>query len=126
MIVMRLHRAMIFVKDLHLMAKFYGDTLGLKALEEARAGSWAEFDAGSARLVLHAIPSHIADQIEISAPPRPREENPVKLIFVVEDVESERARLAVLGITMMPRPWGACDGIDPEGNIFQICPPPKN
>ena len=38
---------------------------------------------------------------------------------MVDDVERERTRLAKAGITMLERPWGSCDGIDPEGNVFQ-------
>jgi hypothetical protein len=70
---------------------------------------------------LHAIPPEIAaDQIEILSPPRQRDNNPVKLMFEVEDVVSERKRLEALGVTILERPWGSCDGIDPEGNVFQI------
>ncbi len=55
-----------------------------------------------------------------------RAKNPIKLIFEVADVASERARLEALGVAMTPRPWGACDWADPEGNIFQICAAPGN
>src|SRR5215469_16524594 len=74
---------------------------------------------------LHAIPAEIAKNIEIASPPTPREEHPVKLIFEVKDVESECARLESLGIQLVRRPWHkpgeACDAVDPEGNVFQIC-----
>ena len=37
------------------------------------------------------------------------------------------ARLESLGITVIRSPWQwpgeACDAVDPEGNIFQICAP---
>ena len=107
------------------MAAFYGETLGLRSIAETRTDSWVEFDGGGASLALHAIPPEIAGGIEIATPPRVREENPLKLVFVVEDVKCERARLAALGIPMMARAWGACDGVDPEGNVFQICPAHK-
>ena len=77
---MRLQLAMIYAKDLPLMAGFYGDTLGLKPIEGSRTESWVEFDAGGVVLGLHAIPSHIADQIEITSPPQVREETPIKLV----------------------------------------------
>src|SRR5882757_4780138 len=51
-----------------------------------------EFEAGATRFSLHSIPPEIADQIRISSPPRPREENPVKLSFEVDDIASERQR----------------------------------
>jgi catechol 2,3-dioxygenase-like lactoylglutathione lyase family enzyme len=117
---MRLNRAMIYVKDLNRMAAFYGNTLGLKPVEETRMENWLEFEAGATKFALHAIPSEIADQIQISSPPRPREKNPVKLSFEVDDIASERQRLESLGVTIVQRPWGAYDGIDPEGNVFGI------
>jgi catechol 2,3-dioxygenase-like lactoylglutathione lyase family enzyme len=117
---MRLKRAMIYVKDINRMAEFYENTLGLKPIEETRMENWVEFQAEATKFALHAIPSEIADQIEISSPPRPREQNPVKLSFEVDDVASERQRLESLGVPIVQRPWGAYDGIDPEGNIFGI------
>src|SRR5690349_493064 len=117
---MRLHRAMIYVKDLPRMAAFYSEMLGLKRTDDGGHDSWVEFDAGGARFALHAIPADIARKIDISSPPRPREQDPVKLFFQVESVEAERARLTAAGVTMVQRPWGSWDGIDPEGNIFGI------
>jgi catechol 2,3-dioxygenase-like lactoylglutathione lyase family enzyme len=119
---MRLNRAMIYVRDLDRMAAFYENILGLKPVEETRMESWVEFESGSVRFSLHAVPSDTAREIRISSPPEARENNPVKLSFEVDDVGSECLRLKSLGVTIVQRPWGACDGIDPEGNIFGICP----
>ena len=102
------------------MAAFYGNALGLKPIEETRLENWVDFEAGATTFALHAIPSEFADQIEISSPPRPREKNPVKLSFEVDDVASERQRLESLGVLVVQRPWGSHDGMDPEGNIFGI------
>jgi predicted enzyme related to lactoylglutathione lyase len=118
---MRLNRAMIYVKDINRMAAFYWNTIGLKPIEETRMENWVEFEAGATKFALNVIPSEIADQIEISSPPRPREKNAVKLSFEVGDLASERQRLESLGVPIVQRPWGAYDGIDPEGNIFGIC-----
>ncbi len=118
---MRLDRAILFAKDFEGMLAFYCNSLGLKLVERQDVSGWAELDAGEARLALHAIPNEIAKGITITSPPRPREENPIKLVFVVPDVEAERARLVSLGVRMSEvRPWGGCDGVDPEGNVFQI------
>ena len=56
---------MFYVKDLDRMASFYGETFGLKVIDETRVDGFVEFDAGGTRLALHAIPREIADQIEI-------------------------------------------------------------
>ena len=114
---------MVSVKDLRRMRAWICEMLGVKPSNDTWTDSWTEFDAGGVQFALHAIPPEIASQIEITSPPRPRGQNPVKLIFEVEDVDSERARLESLGITMVQRPWGAWDGIDPEGNVFGIRSP---
>jgi predicted enzyme related to lactoylglutathione lyase len=124
---MQLRSAMLYVKDLEGMKQFYSDMLGVKPNNKEWTDVWATFDTGSTRFSLHAIPAEIAKHIEIASPPAPREKDPVKLIFEVKDVESERGRLESLGITILRRPWQkpgrACDAVDPEGNVFQICAP---
>lgn len=118
---MRLQLAMLYVKDLERMAAFYGDVLGLTPVAGALTESWAEFEAGAVRLGLHAIPEEFATDIVISLPPVVREETPYKLLFGVADVEGEAARLEAAGVTVMRRPWGSCDAVDPEGNVFGFC-----
>ena len=85
-----------------------------------RTGNWVEFEASGIRFALHAIPTEIADTIEIAQPPRAREENPIKLTFDVDDLAAARVRLQSQGAEILDRPWGTCDAIDPEGNVFQI------
>jgi predicted enzyme related to lactoylglutathione lyase len=119
---LELARAIIFVKDMNRMAAFYGGTLGLTQLRDRSTDGWAEFAAGATTLALHAIPAELAGTIAIAEPPRRREDTPIKLVFLVTDVTAERGRLVERGVVMLELlPWGACDGIDPEGNVFQIC-----
>jgi predicted enzyme related to lactoylglutathione lyase len=121
---MQLRIAMLYVKDLERMKGFYGEMLGVEPTNQTLTDVWATFHTGGVLFALHAIPADIAKKIEIDCPPVPREGEPVKLLFEVEDVEAERARLESLGILMLRRPWQhpgeACDAVDPEGNIFQI------
>jgi predicted enzyme related to lactoylglutathione lyase len=48
----------------------------------------------------------------------------VKLVFRVQNVAEERARLEALGAQVLQRKWQnpeqSFDAVDPEGNIFQI------
>jgi catechol 2,3-dioxygenase-like lactoylglutathione lyase family enzyme len=90
---MPLYSAILYVKDLERMKGFYGEILGAKPTNNGWADAWASFETDNARFALHAIPADVAKDIEIKSPPIPREQNPVKLTFVVKDVESERARL---------------------------------
>ena len=124
---MELRSAILYVKDLEGMKRFYGEVLGTSPSTQGWTDAWATFETGGAWFSLHAIPAEIAKSIEIESPPIPREEHPVKLIFEVKDVELERERLEALGVQILRRPWQkpgeACDAVDPEGNIFQICSP---
>jgi catechol 2,3-dioxygenase-like lactoylglutathione lyase family enzyme len=118
---MRLGQAMLFVRDLEAMTAFYRDVLGLRPVEATRRADWIEFETGGARLALHAIPDAIAREIEIAAPAAPRESQSCKLIFAVSDLDSERARLSAAGVTILQRPWGGWDALDPEGNVLGVC-----
>jgi predicted enzyme related to lactoylglutathione lyase len=123
--IMRLRSALLYVKDLKRMRKFYGEILGAQPTNHELTDVWATFETGGCNLILHAVPAEIANSIKIDSPPTPREEDPLKLIFEVTDVESERARIESLGARTIRRPWQkpreACDAVDPEGNIFQVC-----
>jgi len=118
---MQLQGAMLFVKDLPRMTAFYSDVLGLKAVVDTQMDNWIEFEAGSTRFSLHAIPAAaLSDGAASASPSKARESNPVRLDFAVADVESERTRLEALGVPILVRPWGACDIVDPEGNVLGL------
>lgn len=122
---MQLRSAILYVKDLERMRLFYSQMLGASPTNRGWTDAWATFETGGARFSLHAIPADIAKSIVIESPPTPREQHAVKLIFEVKDVEAERGRLESLGVQLLRRPWQkpgeACDAVDPEGNVFQIC-----
>ncbi|MCC7054484.1 MAG: hypothetical protein IT355_14540 [Gemmatimonadaceae bacterium] len=120
---LRLRCAMLFVKEMAPMLAFYRDAMGFAVLGDASDPNWVELDAGGATIALHVIPPAHAADIVITAPPAAREDSPVKLIFEVPDVAEARARLASRGAVMHAlRSWGTCDGLDPEGNVFQLAP----
>jgi len=101
------------------MAAFYGDAMALPLVE--RRPGWVSFDAGGLLLALHAIPTEIAARITITTPPEPRSGNPLKLVFEATDVRATRGALEAAGAVMFePRDEASCDGLDPEGNVFQI------
>jgi len=118
---MQLKCSMLYVKDFSKMKDFYIKMLRANPVNTDWNESWALFETGFA---LHAIPNGHGGKVDLSAASEAREESPVKLIFLVEDVEAERNRLEGMGITMLRRTWQqpaeSCDGMDPEGNVFQI------
>jgi catechol 2,3-dioxygenase-like lactoylglutathione lyase family enzyme len=117
---MRLDHAMLFVKDLERMTAFYRDVMGLRPVEATRMDDWVEFEGGAIHFALHAIPEHIAKDIDVPDPPRPREQSSCKLTFTVDDLAAAEARLVAHGVSLLHRPWGAWDAVDPEGNVLGI------
>jgi len=106
---MRLHGAMLFVKDLDRMTSFYSDVLGLQPVAETKLDNWVEFRSNGSQFSLHAIPRAMAAGIEIESPPRPREPSAAKL-----------AKIEALGLPLLRRPWGGTEAVDPEGNVFAV------
>jgi len=119
----RFKQSILFVKDVAVMKAFYSDLLGLPVISRDSTPDFTVLDAGGARLALHAIPKAHAKDVVIDNPARARDLAATKLVFAVDDVMAERARLVAAGVPMR-EPWsfGACDGIDPEGNVFQLAP----
>lgn len=78
------------------------------------------------QVVIHGIPKKIAAQIQITDPPQVREETPIKLCVPVTSIDHARTRATEFGGEVGPkgkeweaRGFRACDGYDPEGNVFQ-------
>jgi predicted enzyme related to lactoylglutathione lyase len=115
---------MLYVKDFIRMREFYGNLLQARPINTEWTDTWALFDVGGTGFALHAIRADHAEKVERTSHPPKRESSPVKLIFAVEDVSSERARLEAMGVSTLQRSWQdaaeSCECVDPEGNIFQI------
>jgi len=117
---MQIGSAVLYVTDLPAMTKFYNEVVGLTPIVGAHADVWQEFHAGAFRLGLHQIPHDILKSLQPPASVAPRERNPIKLVFTVSDVEQTRSKLEALGVRVLVRPWGGCEVVDPEGNIFGL------
>jgi predicted enzyme related to lactoylglutathione lyase len=117
--------AVIFAKDVSRLAHFYREVIGLKEVHADK--DHAVLDERGFQLVIHGIPGRIAAQIEISEPPQVRENTPIKICLPVSRIEEARSKAAGLGgkIGAKNKEWEArgfraCDGYDPEGNVFQV------
>jgi catechol 2,3-dioxygenase-like lactoylglutathione lyase family enzyme len=115
---MQMAQTILFVEDVARMQAFYQGTLGLPVIT-AEPG-WVRLDAGGVVLGLHAIKPGPPQP----DPPRERVDSYVKLCFRVEQIDEARAALVAAGVRMREvHQYGDvayCDGIDPEGNVFQI------
>ena len=117
-----LAQVVLFAKDLARLGGFYTETLGLPLLEDDIG--WMRLDAGGCVLALHVIPPELADTVTITQPPEARTRAAIKLAFHTDDIDASRDRLVERGAVMDEvrrfADVAICDGLDPEGNVFQI------
>lgn len=113
---MKLAQAILFVNDAALIQAFYA-SLGMTVVDGSGDFVRLADPSGGAVLAIHASKA-------VGPPTGPRTDTAIKLCFQVDDVERERTALIARGVTMRDlHRWEGiafCDGIDPEGNIFQI------
>jgi CreA protein len=103
-----------WVSDMDRAVRFYEDAVGL-SLVRRDDSNWAEFDAGPARLALHAA-------IE----GRPMAPGGATAVFRVEDLDAARTALEARGVEFEEH-VGEVQGFarfasfrDPDGNAVQI------
>ncbi len=109
----QLSRVMLFISDVPKIAAFYRDVLGLTPIGEITS-EWVELEAGSCTIALHHAPKPLSERGQPSA----------KIVFGVKDVLAGKALLESRGVKMGEiysfDGIDICDGLDPEGNLFQI------
>ena len=117
--------AVIYAKDYRTLAKFYEHVAGLTQREAAE--EYVLLAAPSFQLVILQMPQRISADITIDKPPRKRENTPIKLFLNVSSIEAARQAAKTLGgeLNGAEKEWKfhgvkRCDGIDPEGNVFQL------
>jgi predicted enzyme related to lactoylglutathione lyase len=115
----------LFAKDIAHTARFYQALLALAVVHSDK--DHIVLESADAALVIHGIPAHIASQIDIASPPELREETPLKPFYRVASLQQARQAAAAHGGAVAPdsKQWAArdflaCDGYDPEGNVFQL------
>ena len=108
----------MFVHDTQRMLAFYLQ-LGLAVIEGDAASGFVRLrdPSGGAVLALHYTRA-------VGAPNGPRTNTALKPCFHVDDIDVACASVAALGATMRDihrfKGIAFCDGVDPEGNIFQL------
>ena len=122
--------AVIYAKDHRTLGSFYQHVAGLTQ-READA-EYVLLEAPFFQLVILQIPERIAANITIEKPPRKRENTPIKLFLNVSSIENARQMARELGgeLNGAEMEWTfqgvkRCDGIDPEGNVFQLQEAPE-
>ena len=117
--------AVVFAKNIEDLARFYREVAEMSEVYKDK--DHIVLDEAGFQIVIHGIPKKIAETIEIRNPPDIREETPIKICLPVSSIENARTKAAVLGgrIGAKGNEWSArgfraCDGYDPEGNVFQV------
>lgn len=120
-----LYGAVIFAKDYRALARFYRQVAELTETEVHK--DYILLEAAGFQLVMHPIPERIAAGITIETPPRPRSNAAIKLFLSVGSMEAARQKAKELGGELYgaDKEWNfqgskRCDGVDPEGNEFQL------
>ncbi|MCU7646934.1 VOC family protein [Pseudomonas piscis] len=115
----------LYSLDPQALARFYSALLDWSISE--RQPDYLQLQHQGMELTLIQVPAAIAARIVLQDPPLPRSESACKPVFWVSDLDLARQRAAGAGGRLYEpeREWqfkGArvCDGIDPEGNIFQL------
>jgi predicted enzyme related to lactoylglutathione lyase len=116
--------AVVFVDDVQQVSAFYQALAGMTLLHAD--STHAVLALPGLQLTVHAIPGSGRDR-EGGYPVR--EDTHVKLCFPVDTIARARATASDLGGEVWPpdkewdavdRGFRACDGRDPEGNVFQV------
>lgn len=115
--------ALIYARFLEPLTAFY------RALLDARVvhadAEYAVLQSADMQIVVHAMPSHIVDSVQVSSPPAVREQTAIKLFFTVPDITAAQAVIARHGGIAPLQHWRgkgftAFNGVDPEGNVLQL------
>jgi catechol 2,3-dioxygenase-like lactoylglutathione lyase family enzyme len=115
--------AVLFVEHLPKMLAFYRGVVAATVLHSGE--DHVVLDVSGFQITLHGMrgPKHVRGQDRYPT----REDTHVKLALPVPDLAAAREAAARLGGELWPpeREWAArgfraCDGRDPEGNVFQL------
>ncbi|MFJ1213172.1 VOC family protein [Burkholderia pyrrocinia] len=120
-------RIILYVRDVASLKAFYQRYFDLPVIEEID-GEWVVLDAGAVELALHLAGP--AFRQAASSAHANADASTVKLVFSIDaDIDAHRDRLARDGVTVrdLKRYDGFAyrmyDGLDPEGNVFQVMQP---
>lgn len=117
--------AVLFAANVDALARFYVAALGF--VQAGRGTGFVVLERGGFELVVHAIRGKPDAGVPEASPPRRRTEAPVKLVFVVADLEALRSSIEQHGGLLDDPAKAWCfrglqviDAQDPEGNVIQL------
>jgi catechol 2,3-dioxygenase-like lactoylglutathione lyase family enzyme len=110
---LKLARVTMFMRDREKQVVFYRDVLGLPVKGDDSDPNVIEFDAGAGSIIL--VKGGKVGDLEYGP----------RVVFYAEDVAGLREELELLGVKVgklkeFGDNYRAFDGVDPEGNPFQV------
>ncbi|ALX14854.1 lactoylglutathione lyase [Burkholderia cepacia JBK9] len=122
-------RIILYVQNVTLLKTFYQRYFELPVIEEIN-GEWVVLDAGAIELALHLAGPAFRHATAPAPASAKADTSNVKLVFRIDaGIDAHRDRLARDGVTVRDLkrfdgfPYAMYDGIDPEGNVFQVMQP---
>jgi catechol-2,3-dioxygenase len=117
----KLDTIIFYVKDVKKLQNFYVKNFNLKTIEEDEI--WVLLNAGSINIGLHKIGDQYLEKVNLYQ----EFDNNTKIVFEIDlDIEAARNELISRKVEMREIKtfenynYWLCDGIDPEGNVFQL------
>jgi predicted enzyme related to lactoylglutathione lyase len=118
----------LFAADVRRITDFYQTVAAMTLVSGDDRHSVLELER--LQLVVHAVGGRRKRMPEAAKRVKPRRDATLKICLPVRSIASVREHAAALGGRMLPagREWEArgfraCDGHDPEGNVFQVREP---
>lgn len=115
----------VFAKHVAKLAHFYREVAGMKEIHAD--DDHVVLDDSHFQFVVHNISKMVAATIDITEPPHIRKSTPIKICLPVLSIDAARTLASALGGKLgakknewQARGFTACDGHDPEGNVFQV------
>lgn len=115
----------LFVDDVDRLTRFYREMAQMALAHEGTGHTVLELDG--IQLVIHALRRPAGHSVPASGSIAVREDSHWKLGLPVASIAEARTTAAALGGFIAPvakeweaRGFRACDGHDPEGNVFQV------
>lgn len=129
--ILRVLSAAIYAYDATRLAFFYEALIGNRSIVDPDGRFFVLAPPnGAFEVHIVSMAEEFRHMVEISVPPTPRIETPIKLVLDVEDMDAAEAVVTAHGGSLSPaqetwtwREMVHRDGIDPEGNVFQLRAP---
>lgn len=117
--------AVLFAADAARISAFYSAVVGFRVLHADPEYVLLRFQ--TFELVVLVTPASRAAGATITHPPQRRTQTAFKPVFFISDLASARALASQFGGSLNPaadewrfQNFTVCDGLDPEGNVFQL------